>query len=278
VQGHASGGESGWTRRQFVAAAGAVATASAGVATTSGTAAAQDEYEWTELPDSATVDFDEAALTNYQPYLVQSQEAKRRTRAMFGYRVRYDDPETPDCYCYWTRYSMQDLESGPLSFLGRRQGIFAPDAHHEDHEPTYVFVDSGTGEVVDAVAPGYHWYAMDCGPALADTTYLERQVSGEKTHVNLRVVDPWHHMQRNTEFEGRRLQLKNFVTARPNWIDNGFYDPVNVTAVENPWVMDRLNSWWDKSRRDDDLAWIRYTFGIQGADRAGDIRPSPGWA
>lgn len=254
--------------------------------TTTSTAAAQsdDDYSWDHLPDGAEVDFDETALTNYQPYLVQSEDAKSLTRAMFGYRVRDTTGDLPDAYCYWTRYSMQTPDSGPLaSVLGRREGVLAPDAHHEDHEPSYIFVDPNSGEVVDGVVTGYHWYAMDIGPDIDEMWYLERQVSGEQTHANLRVADPHHHYRREQTFEGRQLNLENFVTARPNWIDNGFYRPVNPVAVENPWMLSRhygdtrLDTWWDPSQPDAELAWIRYLFGVRGAETAGDIRRERRW-
>lgn len=127
---------------------------------------------------------------------------------------------------------------------------------------------------------GYHHFALDI-PFNDEAVWTEDRLSGTRSHVNLSVVDPWHHYQtvpppaedsQATLLESQ-FELSNWLEARDGWKDNGFYSHSHGPAIENPSVMyDKRDTWWADGTIDKQFAplWIR--FGLGGARDSDDLR------
>lgn len=209
--------------------------------------------------------FDEARLRKYQPALVMSQTTRRRFNGMYGYVAESDEEETFVC-CYWGQMTHQD-----------GLPIAQADSHLGDHEPIYVFVDDDSGEVDRVVYSGYHWFA-------AETTGEEGNLStiraDKPTHINLRVVDPWHHYSHGDNGDGALVDLESWPGIRDTWRQNGFYEPAQPEAIEDPWTMLERDSWWRDGSTDAWFADLWRRVGLRGGSEADALRTeksSSGW-
>ena len=201
------------------------------------------------VPDNVELTFDEEWLERYQPALIQSSEARRRSTGLFAYRATAEDRDA-DVACYWHRLTHQD-----------GLPIVSPDGHLYDHEPAYVFVEDGTVEEV--VFTGYHHFASSLtGTSLESKLATNR--ADEPTHVVLAVVDPWHHydpvtVEDSDDGERAYLALEDFTAAEASWRRNDIWEATAEEAVYDPHSMRDRDSWWDESTFDYRMAslWRR---------------------
>ena len=262
------------SRREYLRTAVKTTVApGAAVATVVGSAGAiEDDYDWSDDGDYIERSDDLDDLRQYMPYLRISPESRRQLIGFFGWKAESPDHDT-DAYYYWARYTHQDALADHFTLFDYAFGLLSSDAHLWDHEPSIIYVDPETGEVVDATATGYHHYALD----ISDPTLSEGEVDGLETHLNLNVVDPWHHYTHDTA--ERSVDVTNFarfeswLEHRDSWIDNGFYENSNSVAIDNPWSFrDDTHSWWDESTRDYRAGRLWHRLGFRGADDVTNVR------
>jgi len=221
-----------------------------------------DSLEWRAKADKTIIEFDEQYLRNYQPMLRMSSDARQRHKGLYGYVARSEEHET-DVLCYWSQLTHQDGLPGVNS-----------DSHLGDHEPIFVFVNDD-GSVDKIVYSAYHWFA---GSATfgSGTTKLKANRASQPTHAVMSVVSPWHNYQFTPEKDGAFVELKSWPEVRSTWIKNGFYKPANAAAIEDPWRMESLDSWWQPNSVDAMVAgaWanVGRTLGWFGADEADSWR------
>jgi len=268
------------TRRQFL---GATAATTLGLSTLlSGSTSAQaDTSEWEYKPDHVTLSFPRDELEAYQPKFETSLDARRKAIGLYGYKAESTEWDKT-VYAYWFRYSFQNSATDSLGLISQ---LFSsgPDSHFRDHEPSYLVVDpDGTPD--KAVVTGYHHFALDI-PFNDEAVWNEDRLEGTRSHVHLKVVDPWHHYQavpppaedsQATLLESQ-FELSNWLEARDGWKDNGFYSKSHAPAIENPFLMyDERDTWWDDDTVDAQLAplWIR--LGLGGARESDDLRIEDG--
>ena len=238
------------TRRQFL---GATAATTLGLSTLlSGSTSAQaDTSEWEYKPDHVTLSFPRDELEAYQPKFETSLDARRKAIGLYGYKAESTEWDKT-VYAYWFRYSFQNSATDSLGLISQLVSS-GPDSHFRDHEPSYLVVDpDGTPD--KAVVTGYHHFALDIPFDSTEAVWTEDRLSGTRSHVNLSVVDPWHHYQavpppaedsQATLLESQ-FELSNWLEARDGWKDNGFYSKSHAPAIENPFLMyDERDTWWD---------------------------------
>lgn len=251
------------TRRGYLAV-----SASVGVSLFAGKggAAISTDYTWEDGGDDISRRFDEGELLEYLPRFDLSRDARDQLLDVYGWIGESSDHDT-DAYYYWMRYSHQEPASEDLNLLDRALGAFASDAHLWDHEPSIVFVDDN-GSVEEAIVTGYHHYPLEVsGPAIP----LTSDETTQQTHLELEVVDPWHHYRLNHDEDGadvtNSVSLKDFIEVRDTWETRGIFDQSSRLAVDNPWAIKdgRAESWWAEGSRDARAVWLWDRIGARGA-------------
>lgn len=230
------------TRRDILAGTAALLAGALGAQQTAA-------VDYGAVPDDVELTFDEQWLERYQPALVLSTEARRRSTGLFAYRASSEDSDT-EVAAYWHRLTHQD----GLPLIGS-------DGHLYDHEPAYVFVEDGAVEEV--VFTGYHHFASSIdGSRLHDHLVAHRE--SEATHAVLEVVDPWHHYDavrssEVSEAERSFLSLEDWTAAESSWRANDIWESTADEAVYNPFTMRDRDSWWDEDTFDYRMAslWRR---------------------
>lgn len=258
-------------RRDVLAAAGgSVATLVSLGVTTSRTSASSDWEHGLTPSITRTDDPDELAV--YQPKFQISKPARDQLEGLYGWKAESDEWET-DVYYYWMKYTHQDPALD--GYLERAVGIFASDSHLWDHEPAIVFVDSETGEPERAVVTGFHHYAREIP---RDAGQWSASETDDPTHVNLRVVDPWHHYQEDVNRPTARVdafaEFGSFLEQRESWERDGFYENSHRPAIDDPWVMSvgGRSTWWADGTRDARAAKLWEWMGLRDAGSASGTR------
>ncbi|MFC7314866.1 twin-arginine translocation signal domain-containing protein [Salinirubellus salinus] len=236
------------TRRDFLRGVGAATAlyAGTGVVSADHTADpdgdADDEY-WNAKPSGVTISYDEALLSEYQPYLRVSH-LNEQPVGMYAWVVDSTDRDT-QALVYWTYYALQT-------------GLSSADSHVQDREPIYVFRDTDTGQIEEVVYSGYHWLA-----ARTPTP----QTSGN--HPMMYVVKPWHHYVGASD-SGRQIDLQPLHDVFGSWLVNGWAEHLAPGTVTNPWGMRSRESWWRRSSFDfsfaETFAQVNLLLGRKGAD------------
>lgn len=223
-----------------------------------------DELEWRAKRESTTIAFDEQYLYEYQPMLRLNKVTREQYKGLYGYVARSEEHET-DALCYWSQLTHQNGLPGVRA-----------DSHLGDHEPIYVFVNSETGGVEEVVYTAYHWFTGSVEIGDDPSAALQTEGSDSPTHATFSVVPEWHNYQFNAEQTGALVELKSWPAVRETWVQNGFYEPANVEAIEDPWQIREANSWWEEGSIDAQIAgiWanIGDTLGWYGADKADEWR------
>lgn len=251
------------TRRSFIGLVGA-----AGVSLVAGTARAEvnTDYRWRDGGDEITRRFDRDELVEYLPRFSISRSAREQLIGVYGWIAESEDHDT-DAYYYWMRYSHQDPAADDLPFIERAMGVLATDGHLWDHEPSIIFVDPDSGAVEEIVVTGYHHY-----PLKTTDPPLSSDVSDQETHIELEVIDPWHHYVLNSDKDGadvtNTVALRDFLEVRDQWESRGIFDRSSDLAVDNPFAMKegRRDSWWKEGTRDARAAWLWHRLGLFGED------------
>lgn len=254
------------TRRAYI---GLCVATCATLLTGQAVASTETDYEWEDGHDDIQREYDEEEVRTYLPRFDISREARERLLGVYAWIARSPDHET-DAYSYWLRYSHQDPASEDLGLLDRALGALASDAHLWDHEPATVFVDPDSGEVDRVVVTGYHHYPLETEGTVAPIT---ADHTADETHLELDIVDPWHHYRFNEDKDGaditNTVDLESFIAVRDTWEDRGVFDRSSRLAVDNPWAIadGRVDSWWAEGSRDARAARIWHLLGLRGADR-----------
>ncbi|UTF52745.1 hypothetical protein [Natronosalvus rutilus] len=250
-------------RRRFLASVG---FASIGLTTPT---TAQTDYSWTDGGDVIDRSYPEDELRRHVPYLTTSRTARESFIGLYGWKAESPDRDT-DVYAYWARYTHQTPGIGDIGLMDWAVGAFASDGHVWDHEPSYVFVDSETGNFELAVVTGYHHFPLFVS---SQSPPITRADDGGQ-HLHLKVVDPWHHYLLDNDTIGGDPtiygRLESFLDVRGEWDQNGVFDATNNLAIDNPWAFpdNRVDSWWDESTRDAKAARWWAWLGLRGADEA----------
>lgn len=257
--------DSSLTRRAFLGSAAAVGSS---LVIGSVGATTRSDYSWLDDGDDLTRRFDRDELERYLPRFDISRESRDQLIGVYGWIAESQQHDTI-AYYYWLRYTHQDpvLESEGL--LERALGVLASDAHLWDHEPAIVFVDPSSGAVEEAIVTGYHHY-----PLIVDGTSapLTSDAIDQETHLELEVIDPWHHYRLNRDNSGADVTnivaLRDFIEVRDAWESRGIFDSSSRLAIDNPFAMkdNRRSSWWDTRSRDARAARIWHWLGLYGAD------------
>lgn len=258
------------SRRAFLAAAAGTVSIAVGTLTS----AAEDlsgttDYDWQDGDEDITREFDDSEVREYLPRFDISRQSRKQLIGIYAWIARSDDRDT-DAYYYWLRYTHQDAGLEQLPVVDRVAGILASDSHLWDHEPAIVYVDSDTGELEHAIVTGYHHYPLE---ASAETAPFSSDETAAETHLELEVIDPWHHYRFNHDANGadvtNTVSLNNFIEVRDDWERRAVFARSNPLAVDNPWTLkDRdVTTWWDESTRDARAARIWHLLGLRGADR-----------
>lgn len=212
-----------------------------------GTGSVSGEIDSDAVPEDATIVYDEDRLETYQPLMSLEPTDREQLTGVYGYVAEYDSD--PDVLCYWSRYAIQS-------------GLFSFDSHQYDHEPVYVVVSGG--EVLEVVYSGYHHYASRLEPTSED---LVAERSSDPTHVSMRVVSPYHHYRVDDAGSGAFYELRDWTSARSEWIEYGFYDGTSREAVDDPLSMRDRGMWWSEGTLDARFASIRLLLGLDPDDR-----------
>ena len=187
------------------------------------------------------VDYPHDWLQRYRPAFVTNRQTMQRAKALQGHRARHPDREH-DVACYWHRLSHQD--GLPL---------IRADEHLGDTEPCYVFVD-GSGNVDRVVYTAYHHFAGVLDGLPLQQSLRERD-SDEPTHVQLEIIDPWHHYLPRTDPSEARVTLVDVegdaeASYLDTWQTRGIFDSTADEAIYDPWTVADRGSWWDESTWD----------------------------
>lgn len=218
-----------------------------------------DDWEIDVESRDIEIYYDEFRLRKYQPKLVMDQDTRRRFKGLFGYVAESENEDTFVC-CYWMQKTHQD----GLPIINK-------DSHLGDHEPIYVFVDEDSEDVETIVYTGYHWYASEITP---ENTLMTSDRAADETHANFEVIDPWHHFSRvpTDGTHGAFFELKSWPEHRDSWMDNGFYDPAQPEAIEDPWTMMERDGWWRDGSFDKRMASVWRVLGLRGGDQTDGLR------
>jgi len=164
-------------------------------------------------------------LQKYRPAFIADRDTMQQSMGLYAHRVQYDDSEYQYAY-YWHK-------------LTHQQGIlFDADSHLGDHEPTIVRVDSDG--VIDRVTYTFYHHLADSISGARLTRALRARETAEPTHVQLRIVPPWHNY---AVVEGTPSQPVSFrdVKATPTPLTSGrgrrrgIFDPTaDEASVESP--------------------------------------------
>lgn len=213
--------------------------------------------DWRAKPDSVSIAFDEQYLHEHQPMLRMSARAREEHKGLYGYVATSSEQDT-DALCYWNQFTHQD---GLPSVRA--------DTHLGDHEPIYVFVNSKTGEVEEVVYSDYHWFTGS-ESINSPSDQLATARTQDPTHPVLSVSAKWHNYQYAAGETGAFVELRSWPAVRDTWVQNGFYESADVSAIENPWEIRDLDSWWQRDSFDHRVAgvWARVgrTLGWFGAE------------
>jgi hypothetical protein len=254
------------TRRQFLASGGA-----AGAALLPGwvpffggddTDADTDDRTptTTEREDQygVTIDYPEEWLQRYRPAFVADRDTMQKSIGLFAHRVQYPESDYQYAY-YWHRLSFQE-------------GIlFDQDSHLGDTEPCIVRVDSnGT---VDRVTYTFYHHLADTVEGERLTRALQSRAVGDETHIQLRIIAPWHNY---AVVEGTPDRGVTFLDVQGDtraehlrtWETRGVFDATADEAVWDPRTVQDRGSWWNESTPDYQVAQLYLQLG-QYIDIAG---------
>ncbi len=221
------------------------------------------QLDWRAKPESVAISFDEGYLKRHQPMLMMAPTTREQNKGIYGYVAKSPDRDT-DALCYWSQLTHQN----GLPFVNS-------DSHLGDHEPIYVFVNSDDGSVEEIVYSAYHWFAGS-EEITTPATQLASSRANEPTHPVLSVSEQWHNYSYDADASGAFTTLKSWPEVRSSWVNNGFFNPANVAAIENPWKMRDLSGWWEQGSIDGMVAGvyaeIGSTLGWYGAEQADSWR------
>lgn len=218
---------------------------------------------------------DLSVLERWQPAFDISAAALEQAVGIFGWWADNDDRDERAIY-FWNRYSHQESFLDFWKSLGT--SAVAADNHLWDHEPTIVFVDRSTDELVRIVTSGYHHFAAEATPGEGLAVLQIRD--GNPTHAGLRVVDPWHQNQFVGEsgtddlaLIDNQVGLQSWLDVRQQWYDSNVYEKTAIEAIEDPWRMLDRAGWWRDGEFDAWVArniWLRT--GLRGAGSREELR------
>lgn len=217
------------TRRAFLASGAAIA---AGAVGTVGTAAADDQQRFEDF--DIEVDYPHEWLQRYRPAFVSDRQTMQRSETVYGHRATHPDRDDAVA-CYWHRMTHQD----GLPIIGG-------DAHLYDHEPCYVFVDDGI--ITQVVYTAYHHFAGTLD-GLELTQSLRERDAEEPTHVQLEIIDPWHHYLPRTDPSEARVTFVDVegddeASHLDTWQTRGIFSSTADEAIYDPWTVAERGSWW----------------------------------
>lgn len=210
------------TRRQALAAGGAVVAGTASM----GTAAAETNYR-DGIPDDVTVTFDESLLAEYKPLLDASPSRLKVTpSSWYGWVSRSADRDLT-ALSYWCYYPNQI-------------GLTGADSHYLDREPVVVFIDEAAGTIERVNYSAYHWLK---GETRTPPLY-------QGTHPAFRVVERWHHYVPDYQQAGTLdLQLEYLDDVIDGWLNTGWDDgdgeDIQPGIAHAPWMLRDRGSWWE---------------------------------
>ncbi|WP_152421843.1 hypothetical protein [Halorubrum saccharovorum] len=211
------------TRRAFLASAAAVGA----VAGSQSVTATHPEQK----PDHVTVRYDTDIIERYQPALV-----------LDGVEIE------PYSYCAMVAESPERGLGCVVGFhrYTHQEGFSMEDSHFGDTEPAYVFFDSRTGDVVQVVYSGYHWYQASTWANNLDYVVDDRQ------RPILRVIPPHHH--HTTDFARSEISdvrtdipTSDLTERYPEWLEDDLEDQIRPGSVYSPWNMRDWEAWWEPS-------------------------------
>lgn len=212
--------------RREVLKTGAAALAT-GVGVTNGVAAA-GEYPHQDRPDHVQISTAPEDIQPWQPLLTWDTYPEREPLGYWGFRASSPEHDT-DVVVGFHKYTQQE-------------GISSYDSHAGDHEPIYVFFNPTTGDIVDVVCSGYHWYRMQIPSSSIRT--VSNSIGEQPV---LRGIKPWnHHLPVAPEEprDGRSFGLESLPDDLYGWLYNGLSDPLREDQPYNPWKMRRADGWW----------------------------------
>lgn len=236
----------------------------------------ETDYSWHDGGDGITRRFDEDELEQYLPLFDISRSARDQLIGIYAWIADSPDRDTR-AYYYWLRYTHQDPVAEASGFFERAVGVLATDGHLWDHELAIIFVDPSTATVEEAIVTGYHHYPLIVS---GDDAPLSAHQTDRDTHLEIEVVDPWHHYRLNFDRNGVDLtpsvDLNSFIDVRDQWENRGIFENSSRLAVDNPWALKdgRRDSWWDESTQDARAARLWHFLGLYRADEADpEVRP-----
>lgn len=197
------------------------------------TAEREDQY-------GVTIDYPEDWLQRYGPAFVADRQTMQQSIGLYGHRVQYDDSEYQYAY-YWHK-------------LTHQEGIlFNQDSHLGDHEPTIVRVD--TDGTVDRVTYTFYHHLADTAEGLRLTRALQANETADETHIQLRIVPPWHNyslVEGTPDNPVTYLDVEGDADAEHlrTWETRGVFDATADEAVWDPRTVQDRGSWWDESTTD----------------------------
>ncbi|ELZ14407.1 hypothetical protein C478_07277 [Natrinema thermotolerans DSM 11552] len=215
-------------------------TSTASAATNDGT-----EAYWDAQPEHVTVSFDRAAIEAYQP------------------RLLWDRYDVADPISYTALYAESpewdtDVVAGFHEYA-QQEGATAQDSHAGDHEPSYVFINSDTGDVQRVVYSGYHWFQAS---VTRDQIRLVQNDAGGENPV-LRRVPPWnHHLPTASGIDrtGRAFPVESMLDSLDAWLVNGMSGSLRVDQPLNPWKMLNAHDWWQDDAMSTIEIWMQQLY------------------
>lgn len=240
---------------------GAVGSLAAGLAAASSEASA--EHAGRGAPDHVTLSYDETLIKEYQPQLVTSGVEPEPLRY---YALHAESTESTLNAVYgFTMYPYQD---GNLA----RQ-----DSHLGDHEPSVVWYDQASGDVVRVDYSAYHWFR---GTAPADS--FQYADADTDQHRPMLRVDPayHHHYLYSGSAAGERLEVGSLLDVIESWLNNGLESQLALSQPYDPWELFGRESWWRHTTSN----WINaqlealwFNLGLSEAAKTSDLQEVSTW-
>lgn len=254
------------SRRNALVAGGVAGSLAIAPAAASSDSGGNHPEEWVqEYSHIESIGDDREELAKYQPKFVSTATDRSQMTGIYGWYADIPEENTR-VYYYWTRYSHQDSVIDIIPFVGEG---FAADSHLRDHEPNLTFVDMDTGEVTEVLYTGYHHYAAKI---TSNIPLHENKVVGRDTHVTLNVVSPHHHYEIDRSRTGVLAenisslgQIRSFLDAYPEWLDEGVFGSSHPPAIEDPLTVKERGHWWADGTIDKRLADIRLLLNLRDA-------------
>jgi hypothetical protein len=231
------------SRRRFLRTTGAAALATVA---SSGAASASHRRE---TPDKVTISEDPALIEPYQPQFIM-EDVEPAPEGYFALHATHEDEPFNAVYGF-LRYPYQD-------------GRTAQDSHHLDHEPTVVYYDPDTGDVVHVDYSAWHWFR-----ARASAEALTFTADGRP---KLRVHPRYHHYLLTASGQsGTRYEPDSLVERIDGWLANGMSSELAVSQPYNPWDLRTRGSWWRRTLDNQigvRLRALAFNFGFAPVDKS----------